>query len=150
VLAHNAGEDLCKTNGATTEHNVVYRALNAADAEALAAGRGLRAKAPGGTWTAAEHVANQPLTSGALGDAARNSPWLSTSRLLDVARAYDSGHGIIAIDLNRVVSFRTEVWRHAPRVNGVRGLAYHRSFWAQEVTIFQEIPASAILGLVKQ
>jgi RHS repeat-associated protein len=129
--------------------NIVYRALNAADSEALAAGRGLTARAPNGTWTAAEHVANQPLTSGTLGGAARNSPWLSTSRRLDVAGAYDSGHGVIAIDLNKVGSFQTEVWRQAPRVNGVQGLPYHRSFWAEEVTIFQDIPASAILGPVK-
>jgi hypothetical protein len=33
--------------------NIVYRGLTAADAEAIAAGRGLTAKAPGGTWTAA-------------------------------------------------------------------------------------------------
>jgi RHS repeat-associated protein len=126
--------------------NIVYRGLTAADAEAVAAGRGLAAKAPNGTWTAAEHVAN---AGPGAGGAKLNSPWISTSRRLDVAQAYDSGHGVIAIDLNKVPSFQAEVWRTAPRVNGVEGLPYHRSIWAQEVTVFQDIPAGAIIGPVK-
>ena len=123
----------------------MYRALNVADAEALAAGRGLSAKTPNGTWSAAEHVAN---SGPGIGGAAANSPWLSTSRRLDVARAYDGGQGVVAIDLNRVPNFMTEVWQHAPRVNGVAGLPYHRSIWAQEVSIFQSIPREAIKGFV--
>jgi len=125
--------------------NIVYRALNSADAEAIAGGRGPTARAPNGTWSAADHVANSgPGTGGA----AANSPWLSTSRRLDVARAYDTGHGIVAIDLNGVASFMTEVWQHAPRVDGIAGLPYHRSIWAQEVPIFQSIPREAIVGFV--
>jgi hypothetical protein len=69
-----------------------------------------------------------------------NSPWISTSRRLDVAQAYDSGHGGIAIDLNKVSSLQAEVWRTAPRVNGVQGLPFHRSFWAEEVTVHQGAP----------
>lgn len=79
--------------------NTVYRALTAADAEAIAAGRGLTAKAPNGTWTAAEHVAN---SGPGVGGAAANSPWISASRILEVARAYHSGHGVVAIDVSRV------------------------------------------------
>jgi len=105
----------------------------------LAAGRGLTARAPSGTLTAAEHVANV--------NPAR-SPWISTTRNLDVARAYNGGNGMVAIDLSKVPSFQAEVWRTAPRVSGVNGLPYFRSIWAQEVTIFQEIPASAIIGSV--
>jgi hypothetical protein len=67
----------------------------------------------------------------------------------EVAKSYDSGYGVIAIDLNKVGSLKVEVWRTAPRVNGVEGLPYHRSIWAEEVTIFQHIPQSAILGPVK-
>lgn len=75
--------------------NIVYRGLTEADAAAIAAGRGLTAKAPGGTWTAAEHVAN---AGPGVGGARMNSPWISTSRRLDVAQAYDSGHGVIAME----------------------------------------------------
>ncbi|CAJ0822882.1 hypothetical protein LMG18101_05238 [Ralstonia flaminis] len=126
--------------------NIVYRALTSADGEALAAGRDIVAKAPSGTWTAAEHVAN---AGPGAGGAAANSPWVSTTKVLDVARAYEGGNGIIAVDLNKVGSLQAEVWRSAPRVNGVDGLAYHRSIWAQEVTIYQTIPKEAIKGFVK-
>ncbi|EPF4654738.1 RHS repeat-associated core domain-containing protein, partial [Cronobacter sakazakii] len=143
---------LCKTvtqeNGAS---NIVYRALTEHDAARLAAGKSIQGKALDGTWSAAEHIANQPLSdaSSAIGGAAKNSPWISTTKDLDIARAYDSGHGIIAIDLNKVTSFNVEVWQHAPRVNGIEGLAYHRSIWAQEVTIYKDIPNSAITGIIK-
>jgi hypothetical protein len=126
--------------------NIVYRSLNPADATAISKGQGLTAKAPNGTWTAAEHVAN---AGPGAGGAAANSPWISTSKSLKVAKSYDSGNGMIAIDLNKVNSLQVEVWRTAPRVNGVEGLPYHRSIWAQEVTIHQQIPANAILGPVK-
>jgi hypothetical protein len=126
--------------------NIVYRALSDADADAVAAGQGLTAKAPNGTWTAAEHVAN---SGPGVGGAGANSPWRSTTSRLEVAQAYNSGNGVVAIDLNRVTSLQTQVWRYAPRVNGVQGLPFVRSFWAQETTIFQSIPAEAIMGFVQ-
>lgn len=122
--------------------NIVYRALTPADAAAIESGQGLTAKSVNGTWTAAEHVANAgPGTGGA----AANSPWISTSRVLDVAKSYEGGNGVIAIDLNKVPSLQVEVWQTAPRVNGPAGLPYHRSIWAQEVTIHQTIPREAII-----
>ena len=131
--------------------NTVYRALTEHDAARLAAGKSIQGKKLSGKWSAAEHVANQPLLNGSkgAGGAAENSPWISTTKNLDIAKAYDSGYGIVAIDLNKVNAMKVEVWQHAPRVNGVDGLAYHRSIWAQEITIFQEIPNSAITGLIK-
>lgn len=69
-------------------------------------------------------------------------------RSLEVAQGYDIGHGIIAIDPDSVDSPQAEVWQTAPRVNGVEGLPYHRSIWAQEVTIYQTIPRKAIIGPV--
>ncbi|MFJ5510544.1 DUF7587 domain-containing protein [Pectobacterium jejuense] len=104
-----------------------------------------------GNCSAAEHVANQPLSaaSNATGGRAKNSPWISTTKDLDIARSYDSGHGIIEIDLNKVSSPNVEVWKTAPRVNGTEGLPYHRSIWAQEVTVYKDIPNSAIKGVIK-
>ncbi|MET2465051.1 hemagglutinin repeat-containing protein, partial [Ralstonia sp. SM1864_UCD524_TZ4] len=142
----NSGASV-QTSPNSANPKVVYRALTPADAEAYAAGNGISAKAPNGTWTAAEHVAN---AGPGAGGAAANSPWISTTKNLDVARAYDSGNGIIAIDLNGVGSLQAEVWQHAPRVNGVAGLPYHRSIWSQEVTIYQKIPNEAIIGPVKK
>lgn len=120
----------------------MYRALTPADAASIEAGTGLAAKAPNGTWTAAEHVAN---AGPGAGGAAANSPWISTTRLLDVAKGYEGGNGIVGIDLSKVGSFQAEVWQTAPRVNGVAGLPYHRSIWSQEVTIYQGIPQNAII-----
>lgn len=131
--------------------NTVYRALTEHDAARLAAGKSIQGKALNGSWSAAEHVTNTSLSkeSASAGGAAKNSPWISTTKNLDIAKAYDSGYGIVAIDLNKVNATQVEVWRHAPRVNAFEGLAYHRSIWAQEVTIFQEIPNSAIIGFIK-
>lgn len=143
--AARAGSLESAVNGANSGSNVAYRALTATDAAAVDGGIGLSAKAPNGTWTAAEHVAN---SGPGVGGAPINSPWIPTSRSLDVAKTYDSGYGVIEIDLNKIGSFQTEVWKTAPRVNGVEGLPYHRSIWAQEVTIHQTIPATAIKGYV--
>ncbi|MFP8733600.1 hypothetical protein [Klebsiella aerogenes] len=96
----------------------------------LASGKSIQGKVLDGTWTAAEHVANRSFDPSIPGGAFENSPWISTSKLKQVAESYDNGHGIIAIDLNKVPSLQAEVWRHVPRVNGVDGLPYHRSIWA--------------------
>ncbi len=55
----------------------------------------------------------------------------------------------MAIDLNKVVSTKVEVWQSAPRTNGINDLPYHRSIWAEKVTIYKEIQNSAIVGKVK-
>jgi hypothetical protein len=119
---------MLKLEGVAAESvsNIVYRGITAADAEAIALGRGLLAKAPGGTWTAAEHVAN---AGPGAGGAMMNSPWISTSRRLNIAQAYDSGYGVIAIDLDKVTALQAEVWRTAPRMNSFPdGLPFLRSF----------------------
>ncbi|WP_263262283.1 hypothetical protein [Pseudomonas sp. RIT-PI-S] len=63
--------------------DIVYRALTKEDALSLERGEGLLSKAPEGSWTAAEHVANRGQSEGKAMD---NSPWISTTWLLDVAR----------------------------------------------------------------
>ncbi|WP_369696236.1 hypothetical protein [Lonsdalea britannica] len=133
------------------QSNIVYRALTEQDAARLARGESILGKTLGGNWSAAEHVANRYLSvaSNAAGWSAKNSPWISTTKDLDIARSYDSGHGIIEIDLNKVSSTNVEVWKIAPRANGTEGLPYHRSIWTQEVTVYKDIPNSAIKGVIK-
>ena len=108
----------------------------------------MSAKAPDGTWTAAEHIANAgPGTGGA----AANSPWISTTRSLEVAQGYEGGNGIVAIDLSKVDAPYVELWKQAPPtlVGGPQSIPYWRSLYAQEVTVNQAIPRNAIIGWVK-
>ena len=126
-----------------SDKNIVWRGLLLEDVASIKSGNGIVSKAADGTWTAVEHVANK---GPGVGGAKANSPWISTSRDKNVARSFDSGQGLARIDLGRVdPQMQTEVWRYAPRVNGPSGLAFHRSIWSQEVTIFHKIPPSAIL-----
>ena len=127
-----------------SESNIVYRALNSKDARRFEAGLGLEAKNPAGTWNVGEHVA---LGSGKSSWA--NDPWIATTKELDVARGFDSGKGIVAIDLNKVSSTQLKAWELYPRVNGEAGLPYHYSIWQQEISVYQNIPIEAIVGTVK-
>jgi len=130
---------------AKTEANIVYRALNAKDAERYAAGLGLEAKNPGGAWNLGEHIAQGSSKASWV-----NDPWIATSSDINIARAFDtSGNGILAIDLNKVTSLQQRAWEMYPRVNGVQGLPYHYSIWQQETSVFQNIPREAISGFVK-
>ena len=129
---------------AKSEANFVYRAINPKDAARLEAGLGLEAKNPAGTWSVGEHV---KLGSGKASWA--NDPWLATTRDLDVARGFDGGRGIIAIDLSKVPSTQLKAWELYPRLTGEAGLPYHYSIWQQEVSVFQNIPREAIKGFVK-
>ncbi len=129
---------------AESEANVVYRALNSKDASRLEAGLGLEAKNPAGAWNVGEHIA---LGSGKASWA--NDPWLATTRDLNVARGFDSGKGIVAIDLSKVSSTRLKAWELYPRANGEAGLPYHYSIWQREISVFQNVPKEAVIGFVK-
>ncbi|TBL82570.1 RHS repeat-associated core domain-containing protein [Hafnia alvei] len=137
---------ISSTGDRSPEPNIVYRALTKEDADRVAAGLSIEAKAPDGSWSAAEHVSNHSDDPSLPGGASVNSPWISTTKLEDVANAYDSGYGVVVIDLNKVPSTPVEVWQTATRATGIDGLAYHRSIWAQEVTIHLSIPNTAIIG----
>lgn len=129
----------------TTNRGLAYRALDATDVERIEAGKGLAGKNPQGGWTAAEHVANQPITSALEGSAATQSPWISTTRSFGAARNFESGRGIAIIDLGKVRTPAVEVWRDVPRTSFLNEMAYQRSLWHQEVTVLREIPPEAII-----
>jgi RHS repeat-associated protein/uncharacterized repeat protein (TIGR01451 family) len=126
--------------------NIVYRAVNDKDVARLSEGLGLEAKNPSGQWSLGDHVKR-----GSSPSARKNDPWISTTSRRDVAEAFNSGgggHGIVAIDLNKVPSLQLKAWEHYPRVNGAAGLPYHYSIWQQEISVFQRIPQEAIIGWV--
>jgi RHS repeat-associated protein len=109
-----------------TEKNVVYRGL----AEGEDTARGLTARAPGADVTPASHVAGK-------GD----SPWISTSKSLDVAREKYGKHGVVGIDLSKV---RSEVVDLSDGIPDMPGML---SNWARkdlEVLIRDSVPPEAI------
>jgi RHS repeat-associated protein len=114
----------------------VYRALTAADAERFAAGIGLEGKAIDGLWSLEEH-----LIKGSSAKAWLNSPWISTSLDLNIARSFSSGNGIVRIQLSKIAPAAIEKgWMSLPRSSA----GYNYSIWQQEVTIFKNIPQSAM------
>ncbi|MNI50418.1 hypothetical protein D3C73_1050780 [compost metagenome] len=77
----------------------VFRALNDTDIEMLAAGQGIIAKDPLGTWSAAEHI-----KWGSDVDAWTNDPWISTT--IDPMVAFEkfagNRNGVVIIDLSKI------------------------------------------------
>lgn len=116
--------------------NYVYRALTSANAETLASGQGIFAKAPQGTWSLEQH-----LIHGSKPKSFINNPWIATSTDINIARKFSSGNGLIRIDLNKLpLNSYQKGWMNLPRTS--RG--YHFSIWQQEVSIFGQVPQNAI------
>ncbi|MVP02564.1 hypothetical protein [Paenibacillus lutrae] len=126
--------------------NKVYRALTSNDVASLKSGKGISAKNPEGLWSPMDHILNGSQTS-----ALTNDPWISTTTSLTVARGYDSGNGIVAIDLSKVPSPKVHqgALYNKNSDNFDERLAYNRGVWSQEISIFQFIPQGAITGYVK-
>ncbi|NOZ12425.1 MAG: hypothetical protein GXO69_02110 [Acidobacteria bacterium] len=66
-----------------------------------------------------------------------------------MARVFDSGKGIVIIDLNKVSSTQLKAWELYPRVSGEAGFPYDYSIWQQEISVYQNIPKEAIVGIIK-
>lgn len=134
----------CDT-GVDTE-NYVYRALNKKDYERLSKGLGLEARNPDGTWTLKQHIVNG---SGKNPKAWENDPYISTTLDYSVAEGFNSGYGIVKIDLSKVPNECLKGFEIFPRVYGEEGLAYFYSVWQQEVSIRKSIPLEAIVEYMK-
>lgn len=127
---------LARLGNLATKNKYAYRSLTAADAASLNAGNGISAKALNGTWSLEQHLIN-----GSSSKARLNNPWIATSTDINVARSFSSGNGLIRINLSKLpASSAQKGWMSLPR--SFRG--YHFSIWQQEVSIFQNIPKSAI------
>ena len=112
---------------------IVYRALAETDDPAV----GLVARAPGSIRKPIGHVAG-----------AKETPWISTTRELSVAQAYNAkgGFGIVKIDLSKVT---TEVVDLSDGIPGYLGTTL--SNWAKksaEVLIHDHIPPEAIIPIL--
>ena len=111
-----------------TGPNLVYRGLAAGENPAA----GLVARAPNATGVSpVSHVAGKV-----------RSPWISTTKSLQVARSKYGQNGVVAIDMNRVSSEVVDI--SGGIVRGGR-----MSSWAkadQEVLIRGSVPPEAIVG----
>ncbi|ANI89340.1 hypothetical protein A9P82_08565 [Arachidicoccus ginsenosidimutans] len=116
--------------------NFVYRSLTSANSESLSVGKGIFAKAPGGSWTLEQHLIQGSSPKSFLYD-----PWIATSTDINVARSFSSGNGLIRIDLSKIPANAIQQgWMNLPRTSA----GYHYSIWQQEVSIFGYIPQDAI------
>lgn len=106
--------------------NIVYRGL--AEGEDVAAG--LMARAPGASVSPMSHVAGK----GA-------SPWISTSKSLDVASNKYGKFGVVGIDLSKVSGEVVDVSGGFP---GVPGMLSNWARLDQEVLIRDFVPPGAI------
>lgn len=112
----------------THEDSFVYRGLRETEDPAL----GLWAKTPGIELDPISHIAG-----------AKETPWSSASKSLEIARDKYGAHGVVRIDLNKVT---TEVIDFS---NGIPGMPSHYMLnrWVksdQEVLIKDFIPPGAI------
>ena len=122
------------------QRNLVYRALSDGDVASLATGQGIVAGNPSASKTALQHV---------LTNDSSDSQWISTTKRLDVARNYNSGNGIVAIDLRRVTSVVVYAADEIP-YNGqdVNEWARELAIRDAEYLVLQYISQSAIVGYV--
>lgn len=82
----------------------------------------------------------------------KHDPYISTTTDIKVAKAFNkegSNLGIVAIDLNKVPGLKQKGYEIFPRTNGAESIAYHYSFWQQEVSIYRHIPQNAIVKYIK-
>ncbi|TRY33420.1 FG-GAP-like repeat-containing protein [Aliiglaciecola sp. M165] len=120
----------------------VFRALTPEQRKQFDRGLGIYARNRIGSVTPEQHV-------GMGKKVAHDSPWISASTQLNIVKdGYVTNEsGIVLIDLSKVdteiVTYETigKVWVDLPLHYK---LAYHRSFWAQEVLIKGHIPQEAL------
>lgn len=130
------GKGIGGINQGAQEIRYLYRAITPDDAANIQNGLGIFAKNPSGAWSLEEHI-----VKGSSKAATKNTPWISTTTDIEIASHFNSGNGIVQIDLgslnpNNVMFSYLKFTKQSP--------AYHFSVWQKEVTIFQHIPQNAI------
>ena len=104
------------------------------------------AKNQDGSWSAEEHV-----LLGSTSLARMKDPWIGTTSEITVTDGFDSGFGVVAIDLSKIqtetVSYKVigDFW--ANDLNLIDKIIYHRSVWQREVMVKSYIPNDAITPL---
>jgi RHS repeat-associated protein len=134
------GEVTSEQSAIKSKYKMVFRALSEGQRKSFDNGLGIFAPNRSGTLSPEEHVGGGSIYGG-------ESQWISTTTQKLVTDGYESGHGVVIIDLtkvpSKVVSFNTigEGWAAG---NTITKLAYIRSVWAQEVLVKGHIPQKAM------
>jgi RHS repeat-associated protein len=120
-----------------SEGNFVYRAIRADEAGSIDLGLGISAKNPMGTWSMEDH-----LIHGSSPGSWTSDPWIATTTDINIAKSFNSGNGIIKIDLSKLPGENMigQGFENLPRSSP----GYHYSVWQQEVSIKGAVPQSAI------
>ena len=119
--------------GVADSSSIVYRALTPLDKRTIEEGHGLLGRSyPADYVDPVSHVAG-----------AHHSPWISTGKNYDAIRSkYDSGNGIVAIDLSKVDELMVDFSNGIPGYEGTM-----LSNWSKsdgEILIKNHIPPEAI------
>ena len=126
----------------------VYRGLRAADVGTIAAGQGIIAKNPSGSWSLLEHVRR-----GSQPDSEWSDPWISTSRDPLVALSFDrNNRGVVVVDRARLTALgirNVDVFDAIPR-GGTTPADLEMVRSQQEIAVYQRIPQAAIVGFMRR
>ncbi|MCD1260165.1 S8 family serine peptidase [Paenibacillus athensensis] len=131
--------------------NYVFRAITDFDRGSLLQGKGLVSKytPPNLEWTLLQHCTWGGADSKGKDISIGHDPWIATTKDFSVAQRFNSGNGIVVIDLNKVNSEKKipmyEFWGNDDLEGG---LADVYGFAEQEISVYKYIPQSAIVGYV--
>ena len=135
--AQEKEKDVATTKTEDKKPKIVYRALNEKDRKTVDAGTGIDRFGSDSLMSLEQHVA-----FGSKKFIRDNSPWISATTSVVKVKYFDSGNGIVAIDLNKVGYY--EYAYLYPFASGSK--AYNYSRQQMEVSIFEYVPPNAIMG----
>lgn len=133
--------------------NIVFRALSQYDVGNLVAGRGIVSKhtPPHREWSLLEHILDGGKKMDGKDISMGFDPWIATTRDIQIAlKRFNSGHGIVVIDLNKVQSIKKSAQYEFMGVYEPFGAEYAAEMAANdsEVSVYKYIPINAIVGLI--
>jgi len=128
--------------------NIVYRALNRQDVVTVRNGSGIVAKNPFGNWDLVRHIYGDIMKEPDGTTSWQNDPFISTTEDLTIAMTrFNSGKGVVAIDLDKVTTQHYRAWERIPASDDEWYLdAYEAALYDREVTVEYYIPQTAIVG----
>ena len=119
------------------QKNIVYRGITKEQLATIKAGQGMYAKNPNGPWSLEMH-----LIHGSSEASHKFDRFIAFSPDLEVAQSFNSGYGIIGVDLTKIPDYSIRRgWLELPRTSK----GYHFSIWQQEVSIERYVPQEAII-----